>query len=46
MKNEMESKINFAQDSIRYYQICKRCAGVIQISGLGRFSEDEELIIV
>ncbi|HOH98258.1 MAG TPA: CRISPR-associated endonuclease Cas2 [Candidatus Cloacimonadota bacterium] len=46
MKHEIETKINFTQDSVRYYQICKKCAGTIQISGLGVFIDDEELIIV
>lgn len=46
MKREIESHIDFSQDSVRYYQICKRCSTLIQISGLGTFSQDEELIIV
>lgn len=46
MKSEIESHINFSQDSVRYYQICKKCSTLIQISGLGIFSLDEELIIV
>ncbi|MEF3693881.1 MAG: CRISPR-associated endonuclease Cas2, partial [Candidatus Cloacimonadota bacterium] len=41
MKNEIETRIDFSRDSVRYYHICKKCAGDIQISGMGVFIEDE-----
>ena len=46
LKKELERLIDHNQDSVRYYQLCKNCAPNVQISGLGIFTRDEELIII
>jgi len=46
MKKELEKHLDFTQDSVRYYLLCKNCADNIQISGLGVFTGDEDLIII
>jgi CRISPR/Cas system-associated endoribonuclease Cas2 len=46
MKKEIEKLINREEDSIRYYFLCVRCRGNIEVSGLGTLREDEDLIIV
>lgn len=46
MKEQIEKHIDPEQDSLRYYIICARCSGNIEVSGLGAVREDEDLIIV
>jgi len=46
MKERIEKEIDMEEDSVRYYFLCARCAGNIQISGWGAVREDEDVIIV
>ncbi len=46
LKSEIEQKLDFAQDSVRYYLLCRNCEKNIVISGLGIFTRDEDVIIV
>lgn len=46
MKQAVEKEIDPEWDSVRYYFLCRKCAGNTQVSGLGTVSEDEEIIIV
>jgi CRISPR-associated protein Cas2 len=42
----VEAIIDHMEDSVRYYFVCEKCVGNVEISGLGNgFAEDEELII-
>jgi CRISPR-associated protein Cas2 len=46
MKARVDSIIDHMEDSVRYYFICGKCVGNVEVSGLGlRFSEDEEVTI-
>ncbi|MBI5514314.1 MAG: CRISPR-associated endonuclease Cas2 [Deltaproteobacteria bacterium] len=42
LKNEM----NEGEDSVRYYRLCARCVGLVEVVGRGTVMEDEELIII
>ena len=46
MKNSLDKLIEITQDSIRYYQLCANCEKSISVTGLGSFTEREELIII
>lgn len=46
IKGKLERIIDMEADSIRYYSLCQRCIGGIEISGWGTVTEDEEIIIV
>lgn len=46
MKKAIDNKIDFAMDSVRYYQLCKNCESTVTISGLGSYIYDEELIVI
>ncbi len=46
LKKNLDNLINHECDSLRYYLICKNCAENIKVTGLGSFSQDEDLIIV
>ena len=46
LKRDIEALIDFAEDSVRYYFLCQRCRGNIEISGWGTVREDEDVIIV
>jgi CRISPR-associated protein Cas2 len=46
MKNSLDKLIEITQDSIRYYQLCANCEKAISVTGLGSFTEREELIII
>ena len=46
MKSALDKLIKPDEDSIRYYLLCKNCARNIAISGLGTYTEDEEVIII
>jgi CRISPR-associated protein Cas2 len=46
MKEEIEKMIDRETDSVRYYFLCGRCQGNVEVSGLGVIREDEEVIIV
>ncbi len=46
MRAEIEIKIDFQADSVRYYPICARCAGNIEVAGWGSVMDDSDVIIV
>lgn len=46
MKNALDDLVDTGRDSVRYYLLCANCARNIAITGLGAYSEREELIIV
>jgi len=46
MKDALEKLIDREEDSVRYYFLCGRCRGHVEVSGLGALREEEELIIV
>ncbi len=46
LKQQIEKLIDWELDSVRYYPICSRCQGNVQVSGWGVIREDEELLIV
>lgn len=46
LKSALEKVIKFDQDSVRYYLLCKNCARNITISGLGLYTQNEDVIII
>ena len=46
MKEGIEKNIDFNEDSVRYYIICKKCISSVIVSGLGTYSEEENIIII
>ncbi|MCK8603013.1 CRISPR-associated endonuclease Cas2 [Desulfoferrobacter suflitae] len=46
MKERIEETIDPMEDSVRYYFVCDKCVGKVDVSGLGRgFVEDPEVLI-
>lgn len=46
MKRDIEKTINRDEDSIRYYFLCGRCQGNVEVSGWGVVREEEDVIVV
>ncbi len=46
MKAALDKLIKPEEDSIRYYLLCQNCAVNVSVTGLGGFTQDEDLIIV
>ncbi len=46
LKRDIETLIDWEEDSVRYYFLCQRCQGNIAVSGWGTIPEDEDVIIV
>lgn len=46
MKISLDNYVNLQEDSIRYYQLCANCEKAVSLTGLGSFTEREELIII
>lgn len=46
MKQQIEKLIDWEEDSVRYYNLCKGCQKNIDISGYGVVQEDEDVIVV
>ncbi len=46
LKDKLDSLIDYSTDSIRYYLLCKNCSENIDISGIGSFTYDEDVIVV
>jgi CRISPR-associated protein Cas2 len=46
IKEKLGKVIDMEKDSVRYYSLCQRCIGTIEISGWGSITEDEDLIII
>ena len=46
LKKSIEEIIDWEDDSVRYYFLCQRCQGNIEISGWGVVREDEDVIVV
>jgi CRISPR-associated protein Cas2 len=46
MKERVDSEIDHMEDSVRFYFICGKCVGNVDVSGLGEgFHEDERVVI-
>jgi CRISPR-associated protein Cas2 len=46
MKQAIEKLIDWEEDSVRYYHLCKGCWKNVDISGWGVVREEEEVIVV
>jgi CRISPR-associated protein Cas2 len=46
MRKEIDKLLDPEQDSIRYYFLCSRCRGNVEVSGWGAVREEEEIIVV
>ncbi len=46
MKDAVEKVIDWEEDSVRYYVLCKNCKGNVTVSGTGVLREEEEEVIV
>ena len=46
MRKEIDKLIDPEQDSVRYYFLCGRCRGNVEVSGWGAVREEEEVIVV
>ena len=46
MKKAIEKTINREEDSVRYYFLCARCQGNVEVSGWGVIREEEDVIVV
>jgi len=46
MKKRIEDTIDHTEDSVRYYFVCEKCVGNVEVSGLGEeFVEDWDVLI-
>jgi CRISPR-associated protein Cas2 len=46
MREEIEKNIDHELDSVRYYFLCSRCVGNVEVSGWGTVSYDDENVII
>ncbi len=46
VKAGVEKIIHKRKDRVRYYRICKNCAGRVEISGWGEVTEEEEFHLI
>lgn len=46
MRSEIEKRIDYEADSVRYYTLCERCVRNIEIAGWGSVTDDIDIIIV
>lgn len=46
MKKALDELIDPGCDSLRYYLLCKNCAENVRVTGLGLYTQDEDLIII
>jgi CRISPR-associated protein Cas2 len=46
LQKKIEALIDWEEDSVRYYFLCRWCQGNIRVSGWGVVREDEEVIVV
>ena len=47
MKARVEKVIVPEDDGVKYFPICEKCAGTVEIIGLGRFTDpDEEYYVI
>lgn len=45
MKQRVQEIIDLENDSVRFYNICERCKGRIEISGRGIYVSDDDIIV-
>ena len=46
MKNRIDHVIDHMEDTVRFYFVCDKCLGNVEVSGLGKaFVGDEDLIL-
>lgn len=41
LQTRVQALIDLSEDSVRYYELCKRCAYAIEVQGLGTVTEDD-----
>lgn len=46
MKQEIEKLIDWEDDSVRYYNLCRGCSKNVAISGCGVVREEDDVIVV
>ena len=46
MRKEIDKLLDPEQDSVRYYFLCSRCRGNVEVSGWGAVREEEDVIVV
>jgi CRISPR-associated protein Cas2 len=46
LRKKIDKLIDMEQDSVRYYFLCARCQGNVEVSGWGVVREDEEVMVV
>ena len=46
MQDRVDGVIDPMEDSVRFYFVCEKCVGNVEVSGLGvKFLEDDEVVI-
>lgn len=46
LRRKLQDEIDQSQDSVRFYTLCRRCRGSIDVMGAGRFVEDRDILIL
>jgi len=46
MRQKIAALIDDAEDSVRFYDLCAKCIGQVEIFGIGEVTEDEECWII
>lgn len=47
MKYRVDEVMDHMEDSVRFYFVCDKCVGNVEVSGLGHdFVEDDEVVIM
>lgn len=41
LRSRVEREIDFTEDSVRYYTLCRRCIPGIEVAGLGTVTQDD-----
>jgi CRISPR-associated protein Cas2 len=42
MKDRIESIIVFEEDGVKYFPLCEKCAGTVEIIGQGQFTDPDK----
>ncbi len=46
LKEKLATVMDLEIDSVRFYRLCNRCQGTIEVFGTGPIYDDEEMILV
>ena len=47
MKARVEKVIDFNEDGVKYFPLCEKCAGTVEVIGQGKFTDpDEEFYVL